>query len=88
MGEGAVWILGDCDPKTDLPEFIEVPAIGSKVPVFDFTRLFSKTELEEIRGYSTRFQKFAVFFRPTNERTVETALALWKLQGYMRKPAP
>ncbi|KAL2836971.1 hypothetical protein BJX68DRAFT_259746 [Aspergillus pseudodeflectus] len=88
MGEGAVWILGDCDSKTDLPEFIEVPAIGSKVPVFDFTRLFSKTELEEIRGYSTRFQKFAVFFRPTNERTVETALALWKLQGYMRKPAP
>ncbi|KAL3453519.1 hypothetical protein BJX65DRAFT_126232 [Aspergillus insuetus] len=88
MGDGAVWILGEGDSQVDLPEFIEVPAIGSKVPVFNFTRLFSKTELEEIRGYSPRFQKFAVFFRPTNERTVKAALALWKLQGYLRKPAP
>ncbi|KAL2846937.1 hypothetical protein BJY01DRAFT_168066 [Aspergillus pseudoustus] len=86
MGDGAVLVLGDGHSTTDLPEFITIPALGSKVPVFDFTQLFSETELEEIRGYDSRLQQFAVFFRPSNRWTVEAVLALWKLQGYIREP--
>ncbi|KAL2811902.1 hypothetical protein BJX63DRAFT_265999 [Aspergillus granulosus] len=85
MGDGAVLVLGNGDSMANLPEYITIPALGSKVPIFDFTRLFSKTELEEIRGYDSRFQEFAVFFRPANRRTVDAVLALWKLQGYIRE---
>lgn len=69
---------------TIAPEIVTLPGIDRKVPVFDLSRLFSKTELEEIRAYHPRFQKSAVLLRSSNKITVDAVLGLWHLQGYLR----
>ncbi|KAF7594481.1 hypothetical protein BBP40_009114 [Aspergillus hancockii] len=67
-----------------LPEFVMLEQVQSKVPVFEFARLFSKEELEELWGHDSRFQSPALFLRPDDKITVDAMLALWKLKGFVR----
>ncbi|KAE8352102.1 hypothetical protein BDV28DRAFT_149351 [Aspergillus coremiiformis] len=67
-----------------LPEYVTLPQVQSKVPVFNLAWLFSEEELVEICGYDSRFQSPALFFRPTDKITVNAMLALWKLKGFVR----
>ncbi|KAE8134216.1 hypothetical protein BDV38DRAFT_165577 [Aspergillus pseudotamarii] len=67
-----------------LPEYLMLPHLPSKVPVFELGQLFSKKELEEIWGYDSRFQSPALYFRPNDKITVDAMLALWKLKGFLR----
>ncbi|KKK12095.1 hypothetical protein P175DRAFT_0512272 [Aspergillus ochraceoroseus IBT 24754] len=98
MGSGVVLVLGEGNvhaPQADaevevgddtpsLPDFVTLPLVKTKVPVLDLTQLLGPEELEDIRSYHSRFQKFAVFLRPTDQLTVDAVLALWKLKGYVR----
>ncbi|KAL2835105.1 hypothetical protein BDW59DRAFT_3493 [Aspergillus cavernicola] len=85
---GVVLVLGegtlDAGAASNIPKLIMLPTLGSKVPAFNLTRLFSQAELEEIRAHDPRFQKFAVFLRPSSQLAIDAVLALWKLQGYIR----
>ncbi|KAB8258438.1 hypothetical protein BDV32DRAFT_125794 [Aspergillus pseudonomiae] len=67
-----------------LPEYLMLPHLPSKVPVFELAQLFSEKELEEIWGYDPRFQSPALYFRPNDPITVNAMLALWKLKGFLR----
>ncbi|KAE8321744.1 hypothetical protein BDV39DRAFT_210441 [Aspergillus sergii] len=67
-----------------LPEYLALPHLPSKVPVFELAQLFSEKELEEIRGYDSRFQSPALYFRPNDTITVNAMLSLWKLKGFLR----
>ncbi|KAE8386545.1 hypothetical protein ETB97_006566 [Aspergillus alliaceus] len=67
-----------------LPEFVTLPQVQSKVPVFELAQLFSEDELEEIWGFDSRFQSPALVFRPNDKITVNAMLALWKLKGFVR----
>ncbi|OGM43876.1 hypothetical protein ABOM_005966 [Aspergillus bombycis] len=67
-----------------LPEYLMLPHLPSKVPVFELAQLFSQKELEEIWGYDSRFQSPALYFRPNDPITVNAMLALWKLKGFLR----
>ncbi|KAL2865794.1 uncharacterized protein BJX67DRAFT_382481 [Aspergillus lucknowensis] len=95
MRNGSVLVLGDrtegnesdTGSETRLPEFITLPPLGTKVPVFDFTRLFSKAELEEIRAYAHQLRRPVMFLTPSNKLIVDAILGLWKLQGYLREGA-
>ncbi|KAL4870822.1 hypothetical protein BDV12DRAFT_165299 [Aspergillus spectabilis] len=93
MERGAVLILGDgsasdagAGEETALPDLVTLPGSGSKVPVFDLTRLLSQAELEELRAYHGKFQLPALFLMPPNELVARTILALWRLQGYVKEP--
>ncbi|KAL4918781.1 hypothetical protein BDW62DRAFT_180354 [Aspergillus aurantiobrunneus] len=83
-GSGVEVCAGPSEVAT-IPEFVTLPEISRKVPVFDLTWLFSQAELEEIRAYHPRFQKSAAYFRPSNRLTTDAILKLWKLQGYIRE---
>ncbi|KJJ36355.1 hypothetical protein AFLA70_96g002940 [Aspergillus flavus AF70] len=67
-----------------LPEYLALPHLPSKVPVFELAQLFSEKELEEIRGYDPRFESPALYFRPNDKITVNAMLSLWKLKGFLR----
>ncbi|KAL4996420.1 hypothetical protein BDV10DRAFT_112636 [Aspergillus recurvatus] len=84
LGEGSVSDAGAADKAATFPEFVALPGNGRKVPVFDLTRLLP-AELEEIRAYHGRFQKFGVFLKPSDQLSIDAILALWNLQGYVRE---
>ena len=69
------------------PEDIIVSGINKRVPVFDFSFLFSKVNLEKLReGAGARhFQHRMLFFRPDDPESIEAMLALWKLRHYIHK---
>ncbi|KAL4740121.1 hypothetical protein BDV11DRAFT_214723 [Aspergillus similis] len=76
---------GDADEAAAFPEFVALPGSSRKVPIFNLTRLLSQAELEEIRTYHDRFQKFGAFFKPSRQLCIDAVLALWNLEGYVRE---
>ncbi|KAL6240194.1 hypothetical protein BDW75DRAFT_226827 [Aspergillus navahoensis] len=84
FGEGSISDAGAADKAATFPEFVTLPINGRKVPVFDLTRLLP-AELEEIRAYHGRFQKFGAFFKPSQQLSIDAILALWNLHGYVRE---
>jgi hypothetical protein len=94
MEQGVVLFLGDGPAsdssaggeETTLPDLVTLPRSGSKVPLFDLTRLLSQDQLEELRAYHEKFRLPALFLTPPNELVARTILALWRLQGYVKEP--
>ncbi|KAL4775175.1 hypothetical protein BDW60DRAFT_204445 [Aspergillus nidulans var. acristatus] len=85
LGDGSGSGAGDAYEPAYFPEFVALPGSGRKVPIFDLTRLLSQAELEEIRAYHSRFQKFGAFFKPSRQFCIDAVLALWNLEGYVRE---
>ncbi|KAL4980562.1 hypothetical protein BDW66DRAFT_35029 [Aspergillus desertorum] len=85
LKDGSGSDAGAADKAATFPEFVTLPGNGRKVPVFDLTRLFSQAELEEIRAYHGRFQKFGAFLKPSHWLSIDAILALWNLEGYVRE---
>ncbi|OAX79755.1 hypothetical protein ACJ72_05920 [Emergomyces africanus] len=69
----------------ELPKFIDLPATGSIVPVFDLTTLLTGEQLETLRQYADIFQHPAVFYRPGDRAPVSMISWLWSLKIYMMK---
>lgn len=69
------------------PEDIVLPGISKRVPVFDFSLLFSKVNLGKLGDGvgAGHFQHRMLFFRPDDPDSIETMLALWKLRHYIHK---
>ncbi|CBF83642.1 predicted protein [Aspergillus nidulans FGSC A4] len=85
LGDGSGSGAGDAYEPANFPESVALPGIDRKVPIFDLTRLLSQAELEEIRAYHVRFQKFGAFFKPSRQPCIDAVLALWNLEGYIRE---
>ncbi|RAL12289.1 uncharacterized protein BO97DRAFT_424811 [Aspergillus homomorphus CBS 101889] len=85
MRVGAVLVLrpmtSEPEPGLPLTSFFHLPQTGSKVPVFDVTRLLDGEDLAcaKLEGQA------AVFFRPDDRPTVDAMLGLWKLAGLLRE---
>lgn len=70
--------------ESRLPEYITLPQVQSKVPVFDLRVLLSKNDWEALRELDSRFQAPALFLRPDDSETARTVQALWRLMGFIR----
>lgn len=101
MGSGAVLVMGQ-KPQTqnqsegleesqkrvsNFPDYVTLPQVQSKVPVFDLSILLSECDMEALRAYDQRFQSTALFLRPHDTTSVDAVLALWKLKGFIRHDA-
>ncbi|OJJ79892.1 uncharacterized protein ASPGLDRAFT_920431 [Aspergillus glaucus CBS 516.65] len=101
MGSGAVLVMGQ-KPQTqnqsegleesqkrvsNFPDYVTLPQVQSKVPVFDLSILLSECDMEALRAYDQRFQSTALFLRPDDTTSVDAVLALWKLKGFIRHDA-
>lgn len=99
MGSGVVLAMGkqtfQSDSQSEEPEsqkmlvsnflnYVTLPQVRSKVPVFDLSMLLSESDLEDLRAHDSRFQSAAIFLRPDDSISVDAVLALWKIQGFIR----
>lgn len=83
---GSVVVLKN--PKgVPLPRLMTLPQTGSRVPVFDLTRLLSDSDLEELLEAvnSWKFQHTALFLRPADPVAFDAMMILWKLQGFLNE---
>lgn len=85
---GAVVVMGqeplEQPEESRLPEYITLPQVQSRVPVFDLRVLLSNSDREALREFDSRFQAPALFLRPGDPETVMTVQALWRLMGFLR----
>lgn len=99
MSFGAVLVMGQAS-QTDsqyreiegpqklvssFPDYVTLPQIQSKVPVFDLSVLLSESDMRDLRAHDQRFQSTALFLRPDDSTSVDAVLALWKLKGFIRR---
>lgn len=72
---------------SNFPDYVTLPQVQSKIPVFDLSILLSESDMEALRAYDQRFQTTALFLRPDDTTAVDAVLALWKLKGFIRHDA-
>lgn len=101
MGSGAVLVMGqksqtenqsegleDSQKRvSNFPDYVTLPQVQSKVPVFDLSILLSESDMEALGAYDQHFQSTALFLRPDDMTSVDAVLALWKLKGFIRHDA-
>lgn len=98
MGSGAVLVMGQASKSglqfghtegtqklfSNFPDYVTLPQVHSKVPVFDLSVLLSESDMDDLRAHDQRFQSTALFLRPDDSASVDAVLALWKLKGFIR----
>lgn len=72
---------------SNFPDYVTLPQVQSRVPVFDLSILLSESDMETLRAYDQRFQSTALFLKPDDTTSVDAVLALWKLKGFIRHDA-
>lgn len=98
MSSGAVLVMGQTSQTdsqsreiegpqklvSNFPDYVTLPQVQSKVPVFDISVLLSESDMRDLRAHDQRFQTKALFLRPDDSTSVDAILALWKLKGFIR----
>lgn len=67
---------------SEFPGSAPTPSEGSRVPVFDLTKLLSGEHLAELRSSAKLFQNRALFLRPGRPKAADLLLRLWNLKLY------
>ncbi|KAK2788104.1 hypothetical protein FQN52_006941 [Onygenales sp. PD_12] len=67
-----------------LPEYLDLPQ-GSKVPVYDLTRLLTREQIEALREYGDIFNKPALFCRPGTRAPNPLIFSLFNLHSFMQE---
>ncbi|KAK2801365.1 hypothetical protein FQN50_007750 [Emmonsiellopsis sp. PD_5] len=67
-----------------LPEYLDLPQ-GSKVPVYDLTRLLTREQIEALREHGEIFNKPALFCRPGTRAPNPLIFTLFNLHSFMQE---